>query len=168
MLVSKCSITLEDLWNALHSSFNSTQAQEVDIYFLDKIPNKTITEWNLFSKKELIDTIEKCNNLSASGPDKLIWSHFKPIIRNEDYICKFIDIANACIDLGHWPSHFKTSTTVVISKSNKATSNSSKLYCPIVFLNTIGKLFKKMIEECLQFHIISNNFIHPSCQVYKQ
>ena len=55
-------IKLEDLWNALHSSFNSTQAQEVDIHFLNKIPDKTTTEWNLFSKKELIDAIEKCNN----------------------------------------------------------------------------------------------------------
>ena len=155
-------IKLEDLWTALHSSFNSTQAQEVDIYFLDKIPDKTTTDWNLFSKKELIDTIEKCNNLSAPGPDKLMWSYVKPIIRNEDCICKFIDIANACIDLEYWPSHFKTSTTVIIPKSNKTTFNSSKLYYPIVLLNTIGKLFEKMIGECLQFHIISNNFIHPS------
>jgi len=51
---------------------------------------------------------------------------------------------------------------VVISKPNKATFNSPKLYCPIVLLNTIGKLFKKMIGEHLQFHIILNNFIHPS------
>ena len=91
-----------------------------------------------------------------------MWSHVKPIIRNEDCICKFIDIANACIDLEYWPSHFKTSTTVIIPKSNKTTFNSSKLYYPIVLLNTIGKLFEKMIGECLQFHIISNNFIHPS------
>ena len=26
----------------------------------------------------------------------------------------------------------------------------------------IGKLFEKMIGECLQFHTISNNFIHQS------
>ena len=94
-------IKLEDLWNALHSSFNSAQAQEVDIYFLNKIPDKTTTEWNPFSKKELIDAIKKCNNSCTPGPDKLTWSHVKSIIRNEDCICKFIDIANACIDLEH-------------------------------------------------------------------
>ena len=48
-------IELEDLWNALHNSFNSTQAREVDLCFLDKIPDKTTTVWNPFSKKELID-----------------------------------------------------------------------------------------------------------------
>ena len=51
---------------------------------------------------------------------------------------------------------------VVIPKPNKATFDSPKSYCHIVLLNTIGKLFEKMIGECLQFHMISNNFIHPS------
>jgi len=51
---------------------------------------------------------------------------------------------------------------VVISKPNKATFDSPKSYQPIVLLNTIGKLFEKMIGECLQFYMISNSFIHPS------
>jgi len=136
--------------------------REVDLSFLDEIPDKTTIVWNSFSKKELIDAIKKYNNLSALGPDKLTWSHLKSIIRSEDCTCKFIDITNACINLGHWPSHFKTSTTVVILKPNKATFDFLKLYCLIVLLNIIGKLFKKMIGECFQFHTISNNFIHTS------
>jgi len=106
--------------------------------------------------------IEKYNNLLAPGPNKLMWSYIKSIIRNKDYISKFIDITNACIDLGHWLSHFKTSLTVVISKPNKTSFDSPKLYRSIVLLNTIGKLFEKIIGERLQFHMISNNFIHLS------
>ena len=64
--------------------------------------------------------------------------------------------------MGYWPSHFKTSIIVIILKPNKAMFNSLKSYCPIILLNTIEKLFEKMIGECLQFHMISNNFIHPS------
>jgi len=94
-------IELENLWNTLHSFFNFAQVREVDIYFLDKIPDKTTTEWNPFSKQELTNAIKKCNNLSAPSPDKLTWSHVKSIIRNKDYICKFINITNTCIDLGH-------------------------------------------------------------------
>jgi len=67
----------------------------------------------VFSKNKLIDTIEKYNNLSPPGPDKLTWSHIKSIIRNDDCICKFIDIANTCIKLGHWLPHFKAFTMVV-------------------------------------------------------
>ena len=85
-----------------------------------------------------------------------MWSHINSIIRNKDCSCKFINIANTCIDLGHWPSHFKTSTMVVIvnkgkkisiPKPNKATFNSPKSYHLIVLLNTIRKLFKKWLEN---------------------
>ena len=106
--------------------------------------------------------IEKCNNLSALGPDKLIWSYIKSILKSKECIYKLVDIANTCIDLGHWLSHFKTSTMVVIPKPNKTVFDFPKSYCPIVLLNTIRKLFEKMIWECLQFNTISNNFIHHS------
>ena len=86
------------------------------------------------------------------------------IIRNKECSSKLIDIANACIDLGYWPSHFKMSTTVIISKPNKLSYDSPKYFHPIVLLNTLGKLFEKMIGERLQFHSISNNFVY-SCQL---
>jgi len=54
--------------------------------------------------------------------------------------------------------------TIIISKPNKAVYNSPKSFCLIFLLNTIEKLFEKMIGECLQFLMISNNFIHP-CQL---
>ena len=116
-------------------------------------------EWNSFAKKELSNVIKKYNNLSAPGPDKLIWSHIKFIIKDEDCIAKLIDIVNACTELGYWPSHFKSSTMVITPKPNKSTYNLPKSYYPIVLLNTIIKLFKKMIEECLQFHTISTNLL---------
>ena len=119
-------------------------------------------DWNLLSKQELINIIEKCNNSSALGPNKLTWSHIKSIVKNKECIFKLLDIANACIDLEHWPSHFKMSTIVIIPKPNKSAYDSPKVYCSIVLLNTIGKLFKKMIRECFQFHTIANNFVHQS------
>jgi len=83
-------------------------------------------------------------------------------MRDNNYLLKFVDIANVCINLGHWLSHFKTSTMIIIPKPNKSAYDSPKLYQLIVLLNTIGKLFEKMIGEQLQFHTISNNFIHQS------
>jgi len=73
-----------------------------------------------------------------------------------------IGIANACIELGYWPSHFKRSMTVVILKPNKKSYNSSKSFRPIILLNTISKLIEKAIGERLQFITAANNFIHPS------
>ena len=65
-------IELEDLWNILYSSFNFTQSHEVDLQLLDKILDKDTQTWTSFAKKELVNIIEKYNNLLAPGPDKLI------------------------------------------------------------------------------------------------
>ena len=116
--------------------------------------------WASFSKEELINAIDKCNNSSTSGPDKLLWRHIKRIVKNNKCTIKLIDIVNTCINLGHWLSYFKMSTIVIISKPNKDLYNLPKSFHPIVLLNTIGKLFEKMIGERLQFLLISNNFIY--------
>ena len=42
------------------------------------------------------------------------------------------------------------------------TYDQPKAFRPIVLLNTLGKLIKKVIVERLQFTVASNNFIHPS------
>ena len=128
------------------------------------MPNKEVTIWAPFSKAELINTIEKCNNSSTLGLDKLSWRHLKKIVKNEECIDKLIDIANAYINLGHWPSYFKISTTVIILKPNKVLYDSTKSFHLIVLLNTTRKFFEKMIGEQLQFLSISNNFIHI-CQL---
>jgi len=101
-------------------------------------------------------------NASAPGPDKLSWSHLKIILKDNECLGIIIRIANACIELGYWPSHFKRSMTVVIPKPNKKSYDSPKSFRPIVLLNTVGKLIKKVIRERLQFTMAANDFIHPS------
>jgi len=96
------------------------------------------------------------------GPDKLSWRHLKSIIKDKIYLKEIINITNTCFELGHWSSHFKTSTTIVIPKPNKESYDSLKSFGPIVLLNTLGKLIEKVIGEHFQFHAISNNFIYQS------
>ena len=102
-----------------------------------------------FSKEKLFNTIESCNNSLVPGPDRLSQRYLKKIVKNKECTNILIDIANVCIDLGYWPSHFKTSY------------NLSKSFQHIMLLNTNGKLFEKMIGERIQFFLISNNFIYP-------
>jgi len=53
---------------------------------------------------------------------------------------------------------------IVIPKPNKTSYDSTKLFCPIVLLNTTGNIFEKIIGEQLQFLSISNNFVYL-CQL---
>ena len=104
-------------------------------------------------------SIAKCNNSSAPGPDKLLWSYLKYIINNEVCLGKIISIANTCFELGLWLVHFKSSTTIIILKPNKKSYDSPKFFQPIILLNILGKLIKKVIGKHLQFHLIVNNFV---------
>jgi len=51
---------------------------------------------------------------------------------------------------------------IIIPKPNKMSYDQAKAFCPIVLLNTLGKLIEKVIAERLQFTVVNNNFIHPS------
>ena len=106
--------------------------------------------------------ISNCNDSLAPGPDKLTWHHLKFIINQDDCLINIINIANLCFELGHWPNYFKYSSTIIISKPNETLYDQPKVFRPIVLLNTLGKLIKKVIAERLQFTVASNNFIHPS------
>ena len=129
---------------------------------LNKLELFTNLTWNPFSEEKFTSTLTKCNNLSTSGPNKLVWRHLKHILKNLTYLKNIINIANMYLELGYWPSHFKMSTTIVIPKLNKLLYNSSKSFRPIILLNILGKLIEKVIGDRLQFHMTSNNFIHQS------
>ena len=155
-------LELGNLWNALHSIFNKALHCQVDVNILDKIDDKPTLPWPVFSKEEFRLAIINCNNSSAPGPNKLLWSHLKIILKDNDCLNIIISITNTCIELGYWPLYFKRSTTIIIPKPNKKSYDLPKVFKPIVLLNTVDKLIEKVIGERLQFNMASNKFIHPS------
>ena len=155
-------ITPDSLWGALHNMFNHTINCQVNVDILNEIENKSTSLWEPFSKLEFRNVISKCNNSSAPGPDKITWRHLKHVLKQEECLLNIINIANVCINLGHWPNYFKCSSIVIIPKPNKPKYDHLKAFCPIVLLNTLGKLIEKVIMERLQFIVANNNFIHPS------
>ena len=155
-------LKLNDLWQALYLSFNTAQYYLIDKNVLNEIVQFSSLFWTHFLEEKFTSAIAKCNNESASGPNKLTWRYLKHIIKDKLCLKNIINIANACIEVGHWPSHFKSSTTIVIPKPNKTLYDSPKSFRLIILLNTLGKLIEKVIGDRLQFHVISNNFIHQS------
>ena len=91
-----------------------------------------------------------------------MWQHLKSILKQDVCLINFINIADVCINLGHWPNYFKYFSTVIIPKPNKLAYNHPKSFWPIVLLNTLGKLIERVITERLQFYVVRNNFIHSS------
>ena len=151
----------ESLWDALYSTFNTALNRQVDLNILSKIECKATSQWYPFSKEEFNQAISKCNDSSAPGPDKLTWYHLKSIVKQECLV-NIINIADLCINLGHWPNYFKYLSTVIIPKPNKMSYDQLESFHPIVLLSTLGKLIEKVIAERIQFTVVSNDFIHPS------
>jgi len=142
--------------------FNTALHQQIDTEVFEEIVNKSPSFWALFSKEEFRSVISNCNNSSTPGLDKLSWNYLKTVLKHDKYLTNIINIANASINLGYWPSHFKRSTTVIIPKPNKQSYDSLKSFRPIILLNMLGKLIEKVIGERLQFQVTSNDFIYLS------
>ena len=92
---------LNHFWQALHQLFNSAQNHQINIDILDEIHSKPIPKWEPFLKKEFKTAISKCNNLSASEPDKISWRLLKRVINDEFCLISIINITNAYINPGH-------------------------------------------------------------------
>ena len=155
-------LTLENLWGALHTTFNIALYWQVDTEIFNKLSPKPTIVWAPFSKEEFRQALVKYNNSSAPGPDKLTWKHLKIILNQDSCLSHIVNIADAYINLEHWPNHFKCSSMVIISKPNKLAYDSPKSFYPIILLNTISKLIKKVIAKQLQFHVVKNDFIYSS------
>ena len=91
-------LTTNDLWNALHSIFNTALYHQVNINILDKIVDKSSSSWASFSKEEFKSVITNCSNSSTPGLDKLLWSHLKIILKDNNCLSNIISIANTCIN----------------------------------------------------------------------
>ena len=151
--------TLPDLWHTIHSSYNSAENRSINAFFLNKISQADQILWPPFLKQEFKDAIAKSSSLSTPGPDHISWRHLKSLITNDRCLLKITQIANTCIDLEFWLFHFKSSNMVVMPKPNNYNYNFPKLFCPIVLLNTMGKLIEKVISNRLQFYLLANSFL---------
>jgi len=67
---SSC-LELNDLWQALHLSFNSAQFQSIDKLILNKCNSFSPMMWLKFSEEEFSCAIINCKDSSAPGPDKM-------------------------------------------------------------------------------------------------
>ncbi|KAJ2936696.1 hypothetical protein H1R20_g404, partial [Candolleomyces eurysporus] len=153
---------LGDLWNTLHSTYNTASDRPVDVSVLEELPDEPERPWPKFSQLELRQALEACSARSAPGPDHIMWRHLKQILALSECGDIIIALANGCMESGHWPRHFKESTSVIIPKPNKPPYSAPKAFRPIVLLNTLGKLIEKMISNRFQHDMIKYNLVDPN------
>ena len=113
-------LELDNLWQVLHSMFNTAQYHHIESDVLNELGSYSFLPQAQFAEEEFTSSLLKCSNISTPGPDKLLWRHLKIVLKDKTCLRNVIAITDICIKLGHWPSHFKISSTIVIPKPNKA------------------------------------------------
>ncbi|KAJ3562534.1 hypothetical protein NP233_g9509 [Leucocoprinus birnbaumii] len=152
---------MDSLWEALHGTYNAALGRQCDLSILDQLNPSPERDWLPFSQKEM-NALLACSSRSAPSLDHITWSHLKRTLPIEDATEKFLAIADACMKVGYWLSHFKESVLVIIPKLGKPTYLTPKSFRPIALLNTLGKLIEKMISTRLQFDCVKHEVFHPN------
>jgi hypothetical protein len=132
------------LFNTLHSSYNSANNRCTNLMRMKKelepLPERG---WNPFSRQELLDALQSCAKNTAPGPNHVTWRLLKCFIKSRLEVGEMIiNVANASIDHGHWPDHFKESVSVIIPKPGKPSYDKAKSFRPFFFF-----FFESMAPE---------------------
>jgi hypothetical protein len=67
----------------------------------------------------------------------------------------------ASINTGHFPTPFKTTTTVIIRKPTKPDYTKPNAYCPIALENTMGKIIESIMAEMLSYIAETHQLLPP-------
>ncbi|KAF8631380.1 hypothetical protein AX17_005128 [Amanita inopinata Kibby_2008] len=112
-------MSLEELWDTLHSQYCKTTGGDTDDSIIQDIPSKQEHVLFAISKMEICDALALCSNVSTPGPDHLTWYHLKHLINDEEFLQNITCLYNDILDEGIWPSVFKESFSIIIPKPNK-------------------------------------------------
>ena len=102
-----------------------------------------------FTIRQIRTAINQLSPNKAPGPDEIpnkILKHALPVI--EDHI---LYLMQASLNQSHFPTPFKTTTTVVLRKPNKPDYTKTKAYHPIALESTLGKVLESIIANCMSY-----------------
>ena len=138
---------------------------------LNRISDKITPKWQIN-----MNELENCNlNLKVDiddvkvaikngkdkcpGPSKLRKKHFEKLPNN--ILFNLAHIFNCCLSVGYYPKQFKHAHIIFIHKSGTDKHNPLN-YRPISLLNTMGKIFGKILNNKLNEFLQSHNIIKDS------
>ncbi|MBW0514366.1 hypothetical protein O181_054081 [Austropuccinia psidii MF-1] len=98
---------------------------------------------------EVRTNIEKLPNKKSPGPDGIPNELIK--IACNLIINKLTDLFNNCLTAGHFPTSWKKASTVIIQKANKSDYSDPSAYRPIALLNTLSKLFERILNNRIMY-----------------
>src|SRR5579859_1214810 len=103
--------------------------------------------------------IDKISPKKAPGPDEIANITLKKTFSVTS--CHLHSLIQASVNVAHFPTAFKSTTTVVLRKPGKPDYTTAKAYRPIALENTLGKLIESVIAELLSHAVEEYQLIPP-------
>jgi hypothetical protein len=115
---------------------------------INSLPPNTIS--SPFLLHELSSSLKTCKNFSAPGPDCIPYKLIKDA--GKQFHLSLLSLFNLSLASGTFPSPWKTAILFPLTKDPTKTTLPSH-FRPIALVNTMGKLFEKLINKRLQYHL---------------
>jgi ribonuclease HI/endonuclease/exonuclease/phosphatase family metal-dependent hydrolase len=109
--------------------------------------------------KQVRRAIDKISAKKAPGPDEIANITLKKTFATASH--HLHALVQGSINTSHFPTAFKTTTTVVIRKPGKPDYTKANAYRPIALENTLGKLIESVITELLSHAVEEHQLIPP-------
>ena len=118
-----------------------------------------ITSNPVITMKQVQRAIDKMSPKKAPGPDEIANITLKKTLNvTSDHLQALIQ---GSINTSHFPTPFKTTTTIVLHKPDKPSYTEAKAYRPIALENTLGKLIESIVTELLSYTVEEHQLIPP-------
>jgi hypothetical protein len=124
------------------------QADMTDINTSTTYPEPVLYNSHI-TMQQVTEAIDKLAPNKAPGPDEisnLVLKKMFPAIQHH-----LRALAQASFNNGHFPTAFKTTTTVILRKPGKPDYTKPNAYRPIALENTLGKVLESIIAEALSY-----------------
>ena len=108
---------------------------------------------------EIKMNLSKCKNKSAAGNDGINYVLLKRL--PDSYTNKLARYFTACIQLGHFPTKWKTAKTISLPKPGKD-PRQAKNHRPISLLSCLGKILERILADRLSSHMEKNKLFATS------
>lgn len=122
-----------------------------NVHYTNQVKLPPITE------KEVKEAIAAAAPLKAPGPDGI---PNKALQAADSLLAGHLTrVFEQSLRMGHCPSHFRTSKTIVLRKPGKSDYTVPKAYRPIALLNTIGKIMDAVLARRLSYLVESQDIL---------
>ena len=109
--------------------------------------------------RQLENAINKLSPNKAPGPDEISNLVLKKTFHiTQDHL---LALMQATININHFPTPFKTTTTVILRKPSKPDYTKPNSYRPIALENTLGKVLESIMAELLSYVTETHQLLPP-------